>query len=122
MDAVREIVNMAVDAFENDDVNLASEVEPLEDVIDMIHSAVKGRHVQRLQEGTCTIEQGFILNDLGTNLERVADHCSNLAVCVVEQARGEFNMHNYLSDVKKYDTDGFEDKMAKYQAKYTLPA
>lgn len=121
MDAVREIVNLAVDSFEKDDVELAAEVEPLEDVIDMIHSGVKGRHVQRLQDGICTIEQGFILNDLGTNLERVADHCSNLAVCVIEQARGQFNMHNYLNDVKKFDADGFEEKMMKYQAKYTLP-
>ena len=121
MNAVRDIVNLAVDSFEQENVEMASEVEPLEDVIDMIHSAVKGRHVQRLQEGICTIEQGFILNDLGTNLERVADHCSNLAVCVIEQARGQFDMHHYLSDVKKFDADGFEEKMNKYQAKYTLP-
>ncbi|MBR4411335.1 MAG: Na/Pi cotransporter family protein, partial [Firmicutes bacterium] len=121
MDAVREIVDLAVNSFEQEDVVLAAEVEPLEDVIDMIHSGVKGRHVQRLQEGICTIEQGFILNDLGTNLERVADHCSNLAVGVIEQARGQFDMHHYLSDVKKFDADGFEEKMAKYRAKYALP-
>ena len=121
MNAVRDIVNLAVDSFEQENVEMASEVEPLEDVIDMIHSAVKGRHVQRLQEGICTIEQGFILNDLGTNLERVADHCSNLAVCVIEQARGQFDMHHYLSDVKKFDADGFEEKMQKYREKYTMP-
>ncbi len=121
MNAVRDIVNLAVDSFEKEDVEMASEVEPLEDVIDMIHSAVKGRHVQRLQEGICTIEQGFILNDLGTNLERVADHCSNLAVCVIEQARGQFDMHHYLSDVKKFDADGFEEKMQKYREKYSMP-
>ena len=121
MDAVREIVELAVNSFEQNDTAMAAEVEPLEDVIDMIHSAVKGRHVQRLQDGICTIEQGFILNDLGTNLERVADHCSNLAVGVIEQARGQFDMHHYLSDVKKFDTDGFEEKMARYQAKYNLP-
>ena len=121
LDAVREIVDLAVSSFEHSDVAMAGDVEPLEDVIDMIHSAVKGRHVQRLQDGICTIEQGFILNDLGTNLERVADHCSNLAVGVIEQARGQFDMHHYLSDVKKYDTDGFEEKMAKYREKYALP-
>ena len=121
MNAVRDIVNLAVDSFEQENVEMASEVEPLEDVIDMIHSAVKGRHVQRLQEGICTIEQGFILNDLGTNLERVADHCSNLAVCVIEQARGQFDMHHYLSDVKKFDADGFEEKMQKYREKYSMP-
>ena len=122
MDAVRDIVGMSVEAFENNDVKLAAEVEPLEDVIDMIHSDVKSNHVKRLQEGICTIEQGFILNDLGTNLERVADHCSNLAVCVIEQERGQFDMHHYLGDVKKFDTDGFEEKMKKYRAKYSLPA
>ena len=121
MNAVRDIVNLAVDSFEQENVEMASEVEPLEDVIDMIHSAVKGRHVQRLQEGICTIEQGFILNDLGTNLERVADHCSNLAVCVIEQVRGQFDMHHYLSDVKKFDADGFEEKMQKYREKYSMP-
>jgi len=121
MEAVRDIVNMAVEAFEHDDVKLASEVEPLEDVIDMIHAEIKSSHVKRLQEGICTIEQGFILNDLGTNLERVADHCSNLAVCTIEQARGEFDMHHYLGDVKKFDTDGFEDKMNYYREKYSLP-
>ena len=121
MNAVREIVNMAVDSFEQNDVALASVVEPLEDVIDMIHSDVKNNHIRRLQEGICTIEQGFILNDLGTNLERVADHCSNLAVCVIEQERGQFDMHHYLGDVKKYDADGFEEKMKVYREKYTLP-
>ena len=122
MDAVREIVNLAVDSFEENDLQKAGEVEPLEDVIDMIHAEVKNRHVHRLQEGICTIEQGFILSDLGTNLERVADHCSNLAVCVIEQEKGQFDMHHFLDDMKKYDTDGFEEKMRKYDAKYTLPA
>ena len=122
MDAVKEIVNLAVDSFEENDLQKAGEVEPLEDVIDIIHAEVKNRHVRRLQEGICTIEQGFILSDLGTNLERVADHCSNLAVCVIEQEKGEFDMHHFLDDMKKYDTDGFEEKMRKYDAKYKLPA
>ena len=122
MDAVQEIVNLAVDAFTENDLQKAKEVEPLEDVIDIIHAEVKNRHVQRLQDGICTIEQGFVLSDLGTNLERVADHCSNLAVCVIEQEKGDFDMHHYLEDIKKYDTDGFEEKMKKYDEKYTLPA
>ena len=121
MDAVEEIMNLSVDSFAKGDVVMAGEVEALEEVIDAIHAEVKGRHVKRLKDGICTIEQGFILSDLGTNLERVADHCSNLAVCVIETARHEFDMHHYLKDMKAFDTNGFEEKVLKYGAKYTLP-
>ena len=121
MSAVKEIVNLAIDAFEKSDQALATEVEPLEDVIDAIHSEVRNRHVKRLQDGICTIELGFILSDLGTNLERVADHCSNLAVCVIETAKDEFDMHHYLLDLKQYDTGNFEEKTKKYEQKYALP-
>ena len=74
-----------------------------------------------MKEGTCTIELGFILSDLGTNLERVADHCSNLAVCVIETEKGNFDMHHYLDDLKLYGHDNFDEKMHKYEAKYALP-
>ncbi len=121
MDAVHEIVNLAVDAFETDDVAMAKEVEPLEDVIDAIHNEVKSRHVKRLKDGTCTIELGFILSDLNTNLERVADHCSNLAVCVIESEKGNFDMHHYLDDLKMYGHSDFDIKMNKYEEKYALP-
>lgn len=121
MKAVQEIVNLSIDAFEHEDISMATEVEPLEDVIDAIHSEVRNRHVRRLQDGICTIELGFILSDLGTNLERVADHCSNLAVCVIETAKDQFDMHHYLDDLKKYDTDNFEEKMKEYELKYALP-
>ena len=86
MNAVREIVNLAVDSFVEKDVEMAASVEPLEEVIDEIHADVKNRHIERLRKGICTIELGFILSDLGTNLERVADHCSNLAICTIEAA------------------------------------
>ena len=121
MDAVHEIVNLAVDAFERDDVAMAKEVEPLEDVIDAINNEVKSRHVRRLKDGTCTIELGFILSDLSTNLERVADHCSNLAVCVIESEKGNFDMHHYLDDLKMYGNSDFDVKMNKYEEKYALP-
>ena len=121
MDAVKEVVTLAIDAFENDDPITAAEVEPLEDVIDAIHAEVKSRHIRRLKEGTCTIGLGFILSDLGTNLERVADHCSNLAVCVIETEKGNFDMHHYLDDLKLYGHDNFDEKMHKYEAKYALP-
>ncbi len=121
MDAVHEILDLAIDAFENNDVAKAAEVEPLEDVIDAIHAEVKARHVKRLKDGVCTIELGFILSDLGTNLERVSDHCSNLAVSVIEGEKGNFDMHHYLDDLKLYGHDNFDEKMHKYELKYALP-
>ena len=121
MNAVREIVTMATDSFIHADSSLASEVEPLEEVIDVIHADVKNRHIERLKKGQCTIELGFILSDMGTNLERVADHCSNLAVCVIETSRNEFDMHKYVIRLKKYDRESFEEKVRTYEKKYALP-
>jgi len=120
-DAVYEVVDLAVESFINADIETAMNVEPLEEVIDVIHTEVKTRHVRRLQAGRCTIEMGFILTDLGTNLERVADHCSNLAVCTIETQRDEFDMHHYIKSVKKYDTDRFTERVHNFEAKYTLP-
>lgn len=120
MSAVREIVNTAVDSFIEKDVEKAASVEPLEEVIDEIHADVKNRHIERLRKGICTIELGFILSDLGTNLERVADHCSNLAICTIEAAEGAFDMHRYTSRIKKYDVDEFEQKERGFEAKYSL--
>lgn len=120
MNAVREIVDMAVDSFIEKDVEKAASVEPLEEVIDGIHADVKNRHIERLRKGICTIELGFILSDLGTNLERVADHCSNLAICTIEAAEGAFDMHRYTSRIKKYDVDEFEQKERGFEAKYSL--
>ena len=120
MSAVREIVNMAVDSFIEKDVEKAASVEPLEEVIDEIHADVKNRHIERLRKGICTIELGFILSDLGTNLERVADHCSNLAICTIEAAEGAFDMHRYTSRIKKYDAEEFEQKERGFEAKYSL--
>ena len=121
MNAVREIVTTATDSFIRADSSLASEVEPLEEVIDVIHADVKNRHIERLKKGQCTIELGFILSDMGTNLERVADHCSNLAVCVIETSRNEFDMHKYVIRLKKYDRESFEEKVRTYEKKYALP-
>lgn len=120
MNAVREIVNMAVDSFIEKDVEKAASVEPLEEVIDGIHADVKNRHIERLRKGICTIELGFILSDLGTNLERVADHCSNLAICTIEASEGAFDMHRYTSRIKKYDAEEFEQKERGFEAKYSL--
>ncbi|MBR5229548.1 MAG: Na/Pi cotransporter family protein [Firmicutes bacterium] len=120
MQAVEEIVTLAVDSFVEKDVELASNVEPLEEVIDEIHTKVKAGHIDRLRKGQCTIELGFILSDLGTNLERVADHCSNLAICTIETAQDGFDMHKYAKRLKKYDMENFEEKERAFAAKYSL--
>ncbi len=118
--AVKEVLDLAIRAFETDDVPLAKWVEPLEEVIDDIIRDLKLRHIERLQAGRCTVEMGFIFNDLLTNYERVADHCSNLALSVIELAQGEFNVHEYANK-----TGSESDFTALYRAskrKYVLPA
>ena len=121
-DAVSEIMTTAVECFVHNDMKLASEVEPLEQVIDTIKAEIKNRHIQRLQSGACTIELGFILSDLLTNLERVADHCSNIAVHVIEMEKyGEFNSHQYLKEVKSGQFgDSFSEKHREYLEKFSL--
>ena len=84
-------------SFKNGDLNLARQVEPLEEVIDGLSLDVKQRHVRRLRKGKCTIELGFILSDVITNFERVSDHCSNIAVCLVQVNEDEFDTHAYLA-------------------------
>lgn len=118
--AVEEIVNMTIDSFVGHDVELAANVEPLEDVIDDIHADIKARHIERLRKGQCTIEQGFILSDLGNNLERVADHCSNIAICTIETSNEGFDMHKYSHRLKKYNIEDFEEKERAFEAKYSL--
>ena len=120
MAAVEEIVTIAVQSFIDKDMELAASVEPLEEVIDEIHARVKDGHIERLRKGQCTIELGFILSDLGTNLERVADHCSNLAICTIETANDGFDMHKYARRLKKYDMENFEEKEREFAAKYSL--
>lgn len=117
--AVEEILHYATEAFVTDDLELAAEVEPLEEVIDNLRGTMKKRHISRLQEGICTIEMGFIYTDLLTNFERVSDHCSNIAVCVIEITNDSFDTHEYLSSVKSSDTN-FRDQFEKYSKKYSI--
>jgi len=120
--AVTEILTNAVDCFVNNDIELASQVEPLEQVIDVLRSEIRDRHIQRLQNGECTIELGFILSDILMNLGRVADHCSNIAVSVIELEKyGELNSHDYLRKVKSGEVDGsFLEMYTEYTEKYSL--
>jgi phosphate:Na+ symporter len=120
--AVREIVELSFQSFANQDLKLAQSVEPLEEVIDGINMEVKRRHVRRLRKGKCTIDMGFILSDLGTDFERIADHCSNIAVCILEVSEGMFDTHEYLEHLKAEKNKEFEIAVDLYERKYRLPA
>lgn len=117
--ALKEILDMAITAFINDDYDLADSVEPLEQVIDDLREALRMRHIKRLREGICTIELGFILSDILTSFERVSDHCSNIAVCLIEVEKESFETHEYLNDRKKED-EYFTEEYEKYKSKYSL--
>lgn len=121
MNAVREILDLTVSAFEKNDTKRASMVEPLEEVIDDINVIVKANHIKRLQKGLCTIEQGFVLSDISTNLERVSDHCSNIAIGVMEVDKDGFDAHNYLENLKKENDPQFNRLVESYRQKYVLP-
>ncbi len=121
LDAVKEILNMSIDAFETNNTDEASKVEPLEEVIDDINTVVKANHIRRLQKGKCTIEQGFVLSDISMNLERVSDHCSNIAVSVIEIDRDGFDTHGYLENLKRDGDPHFAAMVEEYRGKYMLP-
>ena len=118
--AVREILDMAVEVFINNDVRLAAEVEPLEQVIDTMQNALKSKHVERLKRGECTTELGFVFSDITTNYERVADHCSNIAICIIEMAKDSMSLHEYLNDLKESHNEYFEDRVQAYTEKYAI--
>lgn len=121
VNAVSEILDMSINAFVNNDVNLAKNVEPLEDVIDQLRSDLKSRHIERLRNGKCTIELGFILQDLLTNFERVSDHCSNIAVYLIQISDNSMDTHEYMNELKKLDRSEFMDEFNDYKNKYILP-
>ena len=121
INAVSEILDMSINAFVSGDVNLAKNVEPLEDVIDQLRSDLKPRHIERLRNGKCTIELGFILQDLLTNFERVSDHCSNIAVYLIQISDNSMDTHEYMNELKKLDRSEFMDEFNDYKNKYILP-
>lgn len=121
INAVSEILDMSINAFVNNDVTLAKDVEPLEDVIDQLRSDLKTRHIERLRNGKCTIELGFILQDLLTNFERVSDHCSNIAVYLIQINDNSMDTHEYMNELKKLDRSEFMDEFNDYKSKYILP-
>lgn len=119
--AIKEIIDKTKTSFSSEDIAIAGEIEPLEEVVDFLSEEIKTRHVDRLQTGKCTIKQGFVLSDLLNNYERVSDHCSNIAVCLIETARGSFDTHEYLSAIKAGQDNGFADNYRKQLSKYRLP-
>ncbi len=119
-EAISEILSITVKAFRTDDVSLAETVEPLEEVIDKITQETRNRHIDRLKKGDCTIELGFILTDILTNYERISDHCSNIAVAVIETRRGTFDSHEYLNTVKTENDGKFAEYYDRYIKKYSI--
>ena len=121
--AVKEITHLANECLVNDDLKTAYLVEPLEQVIDYLKDEIKKGHIQRLQKEECTIEMGFVLSDLITNLERVSDHCSNIAGCVIELAKDELSLHEYYHEIKDgsdFRTEYFNKKYNMYMEKYAI--
>ena len=120
--ALTEIIDITTQAFTQDDRKLARKVEALEQTIDGLIDQIKDRHVTRLQSGECTIELGFVLSDLLTNYERISDHCSNIAVAMIQIRKAVFDTHQYLQEVKHSGQPEFENLLGEYQAKYALQA
>lgn len=118
--AVQEVLTLAVEALVNEDLNVAKKVEPLEQIIDHLRYQIKKNHIARLRHGDCTVEMGFILSDLLHNFERVADHCSNIAVCLLEIDNNSFETHEYLSKVKETGANEFFENYDMYKKRYTL--
>ena len=118
--ALRDIMEIAFTCFADNDPDKATHVEPLEETIDRLIEEIRLRHTERLQSGVCTIQLGFILNDLLTNLERTSDHCSNIAVCVIETNRRDVDAHAYLHNIKQ--DSRFVQDLQTDMNRYTLPA
>ncbi len=119
--AMTEIINITVDSFDRSDLTLAANVEPLEQVIDGLIATATARHVERLKKGQCTIELGFILADVLNNCQRASDHCSNIAVCLIQTKHDAFETHSYLNKVKTSGQQSFVDAFNRYASAYVLP-
>ena len=110
-----------MEAMQEEDLAMAGKVEPLEEVIDDLSDEMKKRHIDRLREGRCTIELGFILSDLTTSYKRIADHCSNIAVCLIQADNDEYGRHAYLNSLKDEENKSFREKFEEYSKIYALP-
>jgi len=118
--AVAEIIENSTKAFINDDVELAMTVEPLEQVIDNLKAELRARHSKRMDQGECTFENGILFFDIVNSFERIADHCSNLAVCIIEFSQGHYQTHSYLKGVKNSNNKTFMEQFETYLNKYAV--
>lgn len=118
--AVHDILDITMRSFAEEDLQLAELVEPLEEVVDGLNLDIRQRHIMRLRDGKCTIELGFILADISTNLERVSDHCSNIAVCLLQTNGREFDSHAYVDGLKTGGNEEFASRVAQYRKQYQL--
>ena len=122
--AVMDVINSTVEAYETGDLEAAARIEPQEQVVDALVKEVKSRHVRRLRDGLCTVEYGFVLEDLLTAFERSADHCSNIGVEMLQVAQGKLEAHEYLNALKGgqlQESAAFSEQFARYRAQYTFP-
>ncbi|MBR4868954.1 MAG: Na/Pi cotransporter family protein [Clostridia bacterium] len=119
-DALTEILEITTESFCKEDLALAAKVEPLEQVIDRIMDKIKARHIERLQNGKCTIQLGFILTDVLNNFERISDHCSNIAVALIETKQNAFDAHEYLNGIKQAGDPEYETAYLNYRQKYAI--
>jgi phosphate:Na+ symporter len=118
--ATSEILDLTMKAVRENDIETAKMVEPLEDVVDILTRRMKTQHVQRLQENNCTLELGFVFNECIGNFERVADHCSNIAVSVLELADAHVQAHSYLHTIKKNADDSYHNLFVDYAQKFNI--
>lgn len=119
--ALTDIVTLAMEVFASEDANQAKIIEPLEEVIDYLNTKLKKRHIKRLRNGECTIELGFVLADIITNYERVSDHCSNIAIAIIQMQEEEFDAHEYLETLKKEENEEFQSAYLNMKQNYVLP-
>ena len=116
--AIKEIVEITVKAVENNDKEYAMKIEPLEQVIDKLKYKMKSNHIERLQNNKCTIVLGFVYSDIITNFERIADHCSNIGVSILQKDQDGFEPHIYLDHVKHDGENNFISQYDEYKNKY----
>ena len=119
--AVDRIVDTAYQIFDKKDLNLVNDVEPLEEIVDELSKEMKRRHINRLRSGDCTIEMGFILTDLITSLERIADHCSNISVCVTQIKENLYDTHSHLDAIKNEADQVYIHRLDEFREEYVLP-
>lgn len=119
--AVEDIMSSTVEVFTENDLEKAKKIEPLEEAIDYINGEIKKRHIKRLRKGKCTIELGFVLSDITTSFERISDHCSNIAVCILQIHENVFDTHEYMDVMKAKDNVAFAQEVKQYQLLYALP-